>query len=80
MRLHIQTLLQYDGRGKCFWVQCFDGTWDTYQEEMKTWARRVNWGVNEGNNFNIMERECHYVDLNPGQAPERETEDYMFVD
>ena len=46
-RIDLQTLLQYDGRGKCGEVKCHDDTRDTYKEEMKTWAARVNWGVEE---------------------------------
>ena len=44
-RLHIQTLLDYDGRGRCGWVKCYYSTRDTYKEDMKTWAARVNWDV-----------------------------------
>ena len=46
-RIHIQTLVGWDGRGKCGEVLCHGDTRDTYKEEMKTWAARVNWGVEE---------------------------------
>ena len=40
VRLHIQTLLEYDGKEGCGEVE-YRG--DTYLQEMKTWARRVKW-------------------------------------
>ena len=43
VRLHIQTLLEWDGRGRCGEVTCYHDTRDTYRKEMKTWAARVNW-------------------------------------
>ena len=50
VRLHIQTLLEWDGKGRCSHIRCYDDTdtWDTYMEEMKTWADRVNWDVSKG--------------------------------
>ena len=52
VRLHIQTLVEWDGRGRCGEVTCCCDTWDTYKEEMRTCAlqcaARVNWGVEEG--------------------------------
>ena len=56
VRLHIKTLLEWDGRGEWGWVKCYDDTADTYREEMETWAVRVNWDVFElefGNSFMI---------------------------
>ena len=55
VRLHIQTLLEYDGRGRCGRVRCYD---DTYKDQMKTWAERVNWVVDEDeeNYFEIKRR------------------------
>ena len=46
-RLHIQTLLEYDGRGRCGQLWCYYDPEDTYQEEMKALAENVNWGVTE---------------------------------
>ena len=46
-RLDIQTLMEYDGRGWCGEVVCWDNTRDAYQREMKTWADRINWIVQE---------------------------------
>ena len=46
-RVHVQTLLEYDGRARCGEVECYGETWDTCMEEIKTWAARVNWGVKE---------------------------------
>ena len=46
-RVHVQTLLEYDGRGRCGELECYGETWDTCMEDMKTWAARVNWDVKE---------------------------------
>ena len=53
VRLHIQTLVEWDGRGRCGQVVCIS---DTYKEEMKTWAARVNWSVKEGGGWIVMTR------------------------
>ena len=47
VRLHLQTLMEYDGRGRCGEMTCdyYTWDWDTYRKEMKTWAARVNWYV-----------------------------------
>ena len=47
VRLHIQTLLDYDGRGRCGQLQCHGDAWDTYKKIMKTWAARVGWDVED---------------------------------
>ena len=47
VRLDIQSLVEYDGRGECNEVGCWGDTADTYREEMKTWAGRINWDVTE---------------------------------
>ena len=44
-RLHLQTLLEWDGRGRCGKVTCFDETWNIYKEDLKTWAAIVNFDV-----------------------------------
>ena len=46
VRLHLQTLVEYDGRGSCGEVsmRCEDDTADTYREG-GTWAERINWNV-----------------------------------
>ena len=51
MKLHIQTLVEWDGRGRCSHIRCYHDTWDTYKQEMKTWAARVHWDVSEGGIF-----------------------------
>ena len=56
VRLHIHTLLEYDGQGRCGWVQWWKKTLDTYKEEIKTWTARVNWSVKEENRFIEMTR------------------------
>ena len=45
--LHLQTLMEYDGRGRCGLVVCWDDTRDTYLEEMKTWAVGVDWDLSD---------------------------------
>ena len=53
VRLHLHTLMEYDGRGRCGEVRCFPDTADT---EIKTWSARVNWNVTDkGYNF-VMKR------------------------
>ena len=47
VRLHIQTLLEWGGRGRCGREEGRGDTRDTYKEELMTWAARVNWGVTE---------------------------------
>ena len=42
--LDITTLTQYSGQGKCVEVNCYNYTTaNTYWEEAKTWARRIDW-------------------------------------
>ena len=43
--LDIQTLVEYDGRGRCGEVECYNVTSAAYREEIKTWAGRINWDV-----------------------------------
>ena len=47
VRLHIQTLLEWDGSGRCGEVTCYGDTRETYLEVMMTWAAGVNWSVSE---------------------------------
>ena len=56
-RVHVQTLVEWDGRRRCGEVKCIDDTCDTYQEEMKTWAARVNWSVEETSGITMTR--CH---------------------
>ena len=59
--LHIQTLVEYDGRGRCEEVKMmcssniFGNIAYTYRE-MKTWAERINWDVNNSNYSTVMKR------------------------
>ena len=43
--LDIGTLTQYSGQGRCRVVECFDDTADTFREEVRSWAQRINWSV-----------------------------------
>ena len=45
--LDIQTLEEYDGRGRCDLVGCYDDTAAPFREDMKTWAGRINWDLTE---------------------------------
>ena len=56
VRLHIQTLVEWDGRGRCGEVECAGDTRDTYKEEMETWAARVNWSVKYTGFYLVMKR------------------------
>ena len=56
-RLHIQTLLDYDGRGRCGQLQCHGDAWDTYKKKMKTWAARVGWVVKKRNDWIVILRQ-----------------------
>ena len=56
VRLDLQTLMEYDGRGRCGQVTCYRDTGVTYKEEMRTWAARVNWDISEGENWMDMMR------------------------
>ena len=57
VRLHIQTLLDYDGRGRCGQLQCHGDAWDTYKKMMKTWAAWVGWGVKKKNDWTVILRQ-----------------------
>ena len=50
--LDIQTLVEYDGRGRCgeVTIKCSSNIADTYRE-MKTWAERINWRVTVSVNY-----------------------------
>ena len=45
--LDIAALTQYGGLGKCEEFKCHGDTADRYREEMRSWARRINWNVSE---------------------------------
>ena len=55
VRLHIQTLVEYDGRGRCGMVRCWFETPTNYLK-MNTWAKWVNWHVTWGNCQILMRR------------------------
>ena len=52
-RVHLHTLLSYDGNGGCVEVRCDDETADIYREEMREWAIRLNWDFGESGNGGI---------------------------
>ena len=39
----MRMLTQYSGHGKCKGVTCYGETADIYREEVKTWAKMMNW-------------------------------------
>ena len=47
MRLHIQTLQEYDGSGQCEEVVCYYATLKTYGDQLRAWAARVDWAGSE---------------------------------
>ena len=55
--LHIHTLVEYDGRGRCGEVMCYGNTAAAYREDMKTWAERINWDVTEGRRIVMRRRD-----------------------
>ena len=52
-RLHIQTLLRYDGKGRCDAVQCIGAAWTIYRDQLKEWAARVDWEVRRDDDWGI---------------------------
>ena len=57
VRLHIQTMVEYDGRGRCGQLQCHGDAWDTYKKMMKTWSARVGWDVKKKNDWIVILRQ-----------------------
>ena len=51
LRLHFQTLLEYDGMGRCEEVRCGG---DIHGEQMEAWANRVNWNVSDNGHLIVM--------------------------
>ena len=43
--LDIRVLIEYNGQGKCRWVDCFNKAADRYREQLKVWATNRNWKV-----------------------------------
>ena len=76
-RLHIQTLVEWDGRGRCGQGECAGDTRDTYKEEMETWAARVNWSVKYTGFYLVMKRcggddKCSYDENNDDENSDDE--------
>ena len=47
MSLDSMALTQYRGQGKCWEVACYRETANRYKEEVRSWAKRINWTVFE---------------------------------
>ena len=45
--LDISSLIEYDGKGKCEWMSFDSKTTERYGEEIKDWARRIDWNVDD---------------------------------
>ena len=63
VRLHVPTLADYDGRGRCggltmYWDDSAAGEsgGDTYQHPMKVWALSVDWSVEAQFHWIVMKR------------------------
>ena len=54
--LDIKTFTKYDGMGKCSTVICFQDTAERYKEDLRDWARRINWDVDLQNDCIIVQR------------------------
>ena len=57
VKLHIRTLLQYDGQGRCRHMELFGETGNTYGDLLRTWATRVQWTVREERSSIVVTRE-----------------------
>ena len=47
VNLHITTLTQYSGHGKCERLGCYGDTGDRYREEVRSWGQRIKWSLQE---------------------------------
>ena len=63
VRLHVPTLADYDGRGRCgvltmYWDDPAAGEsgGDTYQHSMQVWALSVDWSLEAGVHWAVMKR------------------------
>ena len=56
VRLHIQTLVEYDGRGLCGELTHANGRKTTINEQMQFWAARINWDVVQHSDCIVMSR------------------------
>ena len=52
-RLHLETLLEYDGKGRCNYLVCYDSTREVYRDQLRAWAIRVDWGMGLDDGFEI---------------------------
>ena len=53
VRLHLETLLEYDGKGRCNYLVCYDSTREVYRDQLRTWADWVDWSVEVDDGFEI---------------------------
>ena len=56
--MDISALTQYSGQGKCGQVTWFDDAAHKYGEEVRSWAQRINWRVND---FFIFDKKSTYI-------------------
>ena len=50
VNVDIETLTQYDGKGKCKMVKIYADTADIYKQDILRWAQRINWIIDYSNN------------------------------
>ena len=56
--MDISALTQYSGQGKCRQVTFYDDAAHKYGEEVRSWAQRINWRVND---FFIFDKKSTYI-------------------
>ena len=49
VEVDMETLASYDGRGRCWHVQCCYKTGDRYRDQVRRWAGRIGWKVTGDN-------------------------------
>ncbi len=47
--LDMETLVRYNGQGKCKRLTCINETATRYRKSLKTWAKRIDWIVTDKN-------------------------------
>ena len=50
VELEMDTLLTYDGRGLCGFVQFCGETWERHRDQLATWGETMGWSVVEDTN------------------------------
>ena len=62
--LDIRVLIEYNGQGKCWMVECYRDTANRYREQLRTWAKSRNWQVTRDDEWKLtIFRECKKVEI-----------------